>query len=577
MTNSQASYIFITGGVLSSLGKGLTASALGAILVARGFKISMTKIDPYFNIDPGTMNPKEHGEVFVTHDGRETDLDLGHYERFTGTQMTARNSFSAGIIYDHILRKEREGQYLGQTVQVIPHITDEIKARIRSAAEGVDIALVEIGGTVGDIESLPFLEALRQMRAERQTRVAFLHLTWVPFLESTKESKTKPSQHSVKEMRAIGIQPDILVCRSNKKIDKASVEKIALHTNVAIKSVITLENLKDEYSLPLVLHERKLDQALFASLGIEDFQAANLEPWRRVVATRARRDTPEVRVAMVGKYGNSKDTYKSLVEALAHGATYNECRIAIDYIDSKALEAQRAKAWQQLRRADCVLIPGGFGNTGSEGKIASVNYARKHKVPFLGICLGMHLALVEYARNVLKLKAANSTEFDSQTPDPIVHLIEKWVDARGNVHQRDTESDMGGTMRLGAQDMPCELVGDSKVASIFDSLIIHERHRHRYEFNLDYTELCTSAGLIFSGLSRTEPKLVEMIELPENVHPWFIACQFHPEFTSQPLKGHPLFNSFIAAALKHMQHKQKPKRPTVLYKAKPIFNLDNSA
>ena len=569
----KPSYIFITGGVLSSLGKGLTASALGAVLAARGLRVTMMKIDPYFNIDPGTMSPREHGEVFVTHDGKETDLDLGHYERFTGARMGQANSFSAGTIYDNILRKERAGEYLGATVQVIPHITNEIKAKIRSAAEGYDIALVEIGGTVGDIESLPFLEAIRQMRME-QERAVFIHLTWIPYLSHTRENKTKPSQHSVKEMRAIGIQPDILVCRCNKKIASDLVEKIALHTNVPVEAVITLENLKDEYSLPLVLHERKLDLAVFSVLGVNDYRSANLDAWKRVVNTSARRDATEVHIAMVGKYGNSRDTYKSLVEALRHGAIYNECRLCIDYIDAKALEKQKVKAWQQLEKADCLLIPGGFGNKGSEGKIASINYARRKKLPYLGICLGMHLALVEFARNVLKLKDANSSEFDPESSQPIIHLIEKWQDLDGNIHQRDAESEKGGTMRLGAEGMPCELQPDTLAERIFDSRIIHERHRHRYEFNLEYLQEFAEAGMVFSGYSQTKPRLVEMIELPETLHPWFVACQFHPEFTSRPLKGHPLFNSFIKAALGHNRHRQASKKPKLKYRPRPIFSLN---
>ena len=572
--SDQPCYIFVTGGVLSSLGKGLTASALGAILVARGFRVTMTKVDPYFNMDPGTMSPREHGEVFVTHDGKETDLDLGHYERFTGARMTSANSFSAGTVYNNVLRKERAGEYLGKTVQVIPHITNEIQERIRAAAAGADIALIEIGGTVGDIESLPFVEAIRQMRVEGE-RTLYLHLTWVPYLEHTKESKTKPSQHAVKEMRAIGIQPDILVCRSNKKIDQDALEKIALHTNVPLPSVIALENLKDEYSLPLVVHERKLDLAVFAGLGIKDYGSADLEPWRRVVAVNSRTDNPTLRIAMVGKYGNSRDTYKSLVEALRHGAIYNDCRLAIDYLDGRALELDKAKAWDKLKAADCLLIPGGFGERGVEGKIQAIAYARQHKLPFLGICLGMHLALVEYARNVLKLAAANSTEFDEQSPHKIVHLIERWVDIDGGVHERTSDSDLGGTMRLGAQGMPCELEPDTKAQQIFDSRLIHERHRHRYEVNLDYSERFSAGGMVFSGYSLTEPKLVEMIELPTKLHPWFLACQFHPEFTSQPLKGHPLFNSFVEAGLA-FQKRRRARKPTserTPYRPKPIYSL----
>ena len=548
---TSSAFLFVTGGVLSSLGKGFTAAALGALLVARGLKVTMLKIDPYFNIDPGTMSPREHGEVFVTNDGKETDLDLGHYERFAGIRMTRDNTFSAGVIYDAILRKERKGGYLGQTVQVIPHIADEIKARIYRVGQTYDVTIVEIGGTVGDIESLPFLEAIRQMRLELQPQqTIFLHLTWVPFLEHTSESKTKPSQHSVREMRAIGLQPDILVCRANQSLDNEALKKIALHTNVSKESVIPLENLSNAYALPLILHQRQLDQAVLRALGMEErCIPIDLHDWEWAAEISQRRDKPVVRVAMVGKYGRSRDTYKSLVAALEHAAIQNACALVIDYIDAEQLDKNREKSWKKLQQANNLLIPGGFGKNGAEGKIRAIMHARTQRMPFLGICLGMQFAIIEYARNVLKLSHAHSTEMDAHTQDPVIALVTEWIQQSGTIEMRDANTQKGGTMRLGAY--PCHLQLHSKAHAIYQQELIYERHRHRYEFNPRYRDAFVNAGMRFTGVSGDEQKLIEIIELPQEVHPWFIACQYHPEFTSQPLLGHPLFNSFIAAGLQY--------------------------
>jgi len=540
----MTSYVFITGGVVSSLGKGITSACLGAILEARGLTISMIKLDPYINVDPGTMSPFQHGEVFVTHDGTETDLDLGHYERFVRTATGGRNSnFTTGRIYESVIGKERRGEYLGATVQVIPHITDEIKRSVERGAGDADICLVEIGGTVGDIESLPFLEAIRQMGVEMgHDRVVYVHLTLVPYIPTSSEIKTKPTQHSVKELRSIGIQPDILVCRSEQPLPNEHRKKIALFTNVKEEAVISAYDADDLYKIPGMMHEQGLDDIVARQLGL-DLPEADLSEWEAIVDAK-RNPTAEVEIAMVGKYMDLKDSYISLVEALQHGGIHTHTRVNIRFIESRDIEDKGPGC---LAGMDGLVVPGGFGDRGIEGKIETVRYAREQRIPYLGICLGMQVAVIEAARNLAGLEGAMSTEFDKTTPHPVVGLITEWQDQGGSTELRDEASDMGGTMRLGAQQVT--LTEGSLAARSYGRTTIEERHRHRYEVNNNYRDTLSDAGLVFSGLSVDD--LVEMVELPD--HPWFLASQFHPEFTSNPRDGHPLFKSFISAARQHAE------------------------
>ncbi len=533
-------YIFITGGVVSSLGKGIASASLGAILESRGLQVTMLKLDPYINVDPGTMSPFQHGEVFVTHDGAETDLDLGHYERFVRTTMSQRNNFTTGRIYENVIRKERRGDYLGATVQVIPHITDEIKRCIREGAQGAEVAMVEIGGTVGDIESLPFLEAIRQMGVELgRERALFMHLTLVPYIAASGEIKTKPTQHSVKELRSIGIQPDVLLCRADRTLPGDERRKIALFTNVEERAVISAVDTDNIYKIPLLLHAQHLDDIVVEKLRLQ-VPAAELSEWERVVDAMEHLQG-EVTIAMVGKYVNLTESYKSLSEALTHAGVQTRTRVRISYVDSELIEREGTDC---LHSADAILVPGGFGERGVEGKVQAVRYAREHHVPYLGICLGMQVAVIEFARNCAGLANAHSTEFRPDTPHPVIALITEWRTAEGEVHQRGPESDLGGTMRLGGQQ--CRLLPGTLARSVYGKDIIVERHRHRYEFNNGYLESLQSAGLCISGKSM-DGTLVEMVEIPN--HPWFVACQFHPEFTSTPRDGHPLFSGFIGAAL----------------------------
>jgi CTP synthase len=531
-------FIFITGGVVSSLGKGITAACLGAILEARGIKVRMMKLDPYINVDPGTMSPFQHGEVFVTEDGTETDLDLGHYERFVSSKTGRHSNFTTGRIYSNVIAKERRGDYLGATVQVIPHITDEIKASILRGAGDADVCMVEIGGTVGDIESLPFLEAIRQMGVELgRNRALYVHLTLVPFIAASKEIKTKPTQHSVKELRSIGIQPDVLVCRSEHPLPPEQRGKIALFTNVEERAVISAVDADDLYEIPMMLEAQGLDDIVVERFGLEA-KPTDLSEWRAVVDAKRNPDG-EVTIAMVGKYVDLRDSYISLTEALLHAGIRTRTRVNILYLESEDLENEGTS---RLNEVDAVLVPGGFGERGIEGKIAAVRFAREKSVPYLGICLGLHVAVIEFARDVLGLGKAHSTEFDPATPDPVIALITEWEDPDGAVQMRSADSDKGGTMRLGAQR---SLLGPGTLAaSSYGQAEIFERHRHRYEFNNNYMKRFEEAGLVFSG--RSEDGLVEVVELPG--HPWFLASQFHPEFTSNPRKGHPLFSSFVGAA-----------------------------
>ncbi|KTD16959.1 CTP synthase [Legionella jordanis] len=543
MTN----YIFITGGVVSSLGKGIASASLAAILEARGLSVTLIKLDPYINVDPGTMSPFQHGEVFVTHDGAETDLDLGHYERFVRTTMTKRNNFTSGKIYETVIKKERRGDYLGGTVQVIPHITNEIKKSIQQGAEGFDVAMVEIGGTVGDIESLPFLEAIRQMRIELGgQRALFIHLTLVPYIPTSGETKTKPTQHSVKELRSIGIQPDILICRSEKPLSLSDRAKIALFTNVEQEGVISLQDAQSIYQIPMILHEQGLDEIVVKKMGL-NIKAADLSEWQKVVDAQAIQ-TRTVKVGMVGKYTELNDAYKSINEALVHAGIHTQTKVEIVYIDAESIEKNGVEF---LSSIDALLIPGGFGERGIEGKIRAIQYAREHNVPFLGICLGMQTAVIEFARNVVGLERANSTEFDKNTAYPVIGLISEWMAADGKINVRNEHSDLGGTMRLGAQ--LCQLDSNSLAYKIYKKPQIIERHRHRYEVNNQFLEQLTQHGLIISGRS-SDGSLVEMIELKD--HPWFVACQFHPEFTSTPRDGHPLFEQFVLAARQAHQQKE---------------------
>ena len=532
-------YIFITGGVVSSLGKGIAAASIGAVLEARGLSVTMMKLDPYINVDPGTMSPFQHGEVFVTEDGAETDLDLGHYERFVHCKTGRKNNFTTGQIYEEVIRKERRGDYLGGTVQVIPHITDQIKERTRKGAEGYDVAMVEIGGTVGDIESLPFLEAIRQMGVEEgHDRALFIHLTLVPYIDVSGELKTKPTQHSVKELRSIGIMPDLLLCRSKESLPEGERKKIALFTNVEEKAVISAIDMDSIYKIPLWMHAQKVDEIILRKFGL-DLPPADLTDWQAVVHAMEFPED-EVTVAMVGKYVDLTESYKSLNEALRHAGIKTLTRVNIRYVDSEKLENGDMT---ELEGTDAILVPGGFGKRGVEGKIKAVEYARTHGIPYLGICLGMQVAVIEYARNVAGLREAHSTEFNPDTPDPVIGLITEWQDASGKKEKRSEDSDLGGTMRLGGQQ--CVLKKGSLVRELYGQDVITERHRHRYEFNNAYREPLEEKGLVISGVS-LDGELVEFIELRD--HPWFLACQFHPEFTSTPRDGHPLFSGFIRAA-----------------------------
>jgi CTP synthase len=539
-------YIFVTGGVVSSLGKGIAAASLAAVLEARGIKVTLLKLDPYINVDPGTMSPFQHGEVFVTEDGAETDLDLGHYERFTHTVMKRTNNFTTGRVYNAVLRKERRGDYLGGTVQVIPHITDEIKRRVILGAGDADVAVVEIGGTVGDIEGLPFLEAARQLKVELgSSRALLMHLTLVPYIATAGEIKTKPTQHSVKELRSIGLQPDILLCRCAVEIEESARKKISLFTNVEERAVIPLLDVDSIYKIPGMLRDFGLDKFVVERFGIDCKSEADLSDWDDVVEREFTTSSGHARIAMVGKYVDLQDAYKSLNEALAHAGLQTLTDVQIEYFDAEEIERNGTKA---LEGVDAILVPGGFGDRGVEGKITAVRYARENNIPFLGICLGMHVALVEYARNVCGLEGADSTEMNPSTPHPIVALITEWMNADGSSEQRDESSDKGGTMRLGAQ--PCHLDPDSMIREIYGKDIISERHRHRYEINNNYIDRLQSAGMRIAGWS-ADHSLVEMVELPG--HPWFVACQFHPEFTSRPRGGHPLFTSYLKAAVAHAQ------------------------
>jgi CTP synthase len=539
-------FVFITGGVVSSLGKGIAAASLGALLEARGLKVTMIKLDPYINVDPGTMSPFQHGEVFVTADGAETDLDLGHYERFIRTTMGKSNNFTTGQIYDQVIRKERRGEYLGGTVQVIPHITNEIKDSAIKGAGDADVALVEIGGTVGDIESLPFLEAIRQMGVEMgRENAMFVHLTLVPYIPTSGEVKTKPTQHSVKELRSIGIQPDILICRADRPVPDGERKKIALFTNVQERAVISAIDADSIYRIPLMLREQLLDDIVVDQLRL-DVPPADLTEWQAVV-DGLENTTGDVNIAMVGKYVELTESYKSLNEALIHAGIKAHQKVRIHYFDSENFESGDLSALDSM---DAILVPGGFGERGVEGKIQAVRYARENKIPYLGICLGMQVAVIEYARNMAGMSDAHSTEFNKATGHPVIALITEWLNADGSVEQRDENTDIGGTMRLGAQQ--CQLASDSICRDLYGEDVIEERHRHRYEFNNSYRDALSEKGLKFAGTS-IDGKLVEIVEIPD--HPWFVACQFHPEFTSTPRYGHPLFSGFVDAAVKHRAEK----------------------
>jgi len=540
-------YVFVTGGVVSSLGKGIAAASLAAILEARGLRVTLLKLDPYINVDPGTMSPFQHGEVFVTEDGAETDLDLGHYERFTHITMQKTNNFTTGRVYNSVLRKERRGDYLGATVQVIPHITDEIKRRVIAGAGDADIAVVEIGGTVGDIESLPFLEAARQLKIEVGSSHALLmHLTLVPYIAAAGEIKTKPTQHSVKELRSIGLQPDVLLCRCEVEVEESARKKIALFTNVEERAVIPVLDADSIYEIPAMLHANGLDRIVVERFGL-DCPEADLSEWDEVLRGEIEADK-EVTVAMVGKYVDLQDAYKSLNESLKHAGIQTFARVNIQHLEAEKVEAEGPGV---LEHADAILVPGGFGERGMEGKVMAARYAREHGVPYLGICLGLHAALVEFARNVAGLEGAHSTEMDRNTPYPVIALITEWQNADGTTEVRSEESDLGGTMRLGGQ--PCHLVEGTRCREIYGADVIVERHRHRYEVNNNFIEPLQAAGLTFSGWS-ADHSLVEMIEIAD--HPWYVACQFHPEFTSRPRGGHPLFTGFIQAAIDRKQAQQ---------------------
>jgi CTP synthase len=543
-------YIFITGGVVSSLGKGIAAASVASLLELRGLKVSIIKLDPYINVDPGTMSPFQHGEVFVTEDGAETDLDLGHYERFISTKMTKKNNFTTGQIYENVIKKERKGEYLGKTVQVIPHVTDEIKLKISQGAEGYDLVLVEIGGTVGDIESLPFLEAIRQLRHDLgRVNTYFIHLTLVPYLPSAGEIKTKPTQHSVKELREIGIQPDMLLCRMDRILPDAEKKKIALFCDVEERAVIACYDAASIYNVPRMLHDQQIDSIICENLAI-NAKAADLTIWDNITYS-LQHPLHVVDIAFVGKYVDLTESYKSLNEAIIHAGIHSKTKVNIHYVAAEKLEAD-GNNFSELANMDAILVPGGFGLRGVEGMIKAVQYARENKIPYLGICLGMQIAIIEFARHVVGLINANSTEFDENTQQPVIAMVSEWEDASGVVEKRDKSTNLGGTMRLGAQS--CQLTKGSRVHNIYAADTISERHRHRYEVNNNYLNSLVQHGLVISGVSCGHEKLVEMIEL--NDHPWFVACQFHPELISNPKHGHPLFISFINAALA-MRNKEK--------------------
>jgi len=548
LKNLKTKFIFVTGGVLSSLGKGIASAAIGALMESRGLTVTFQKLDPYINVDPGTMNPFQHGEVYVTDDGVETDLDLGHYERFTSAVMSGKNNYTSGKIYYSVILKERRGEYLGGTVQVVPHITDEIKQAIMSVAGDAQIAIIEIGGTVGDIEGLPFLEAIRQFRLDvGKENAIYIHLTLVPYIKSSGELKTKPTQHSVKELRAIGIQPDILLCRTDRFLPPEIKKKISLFCNVDEDAVITAKDVDIIYEVPLVFHKEGLDNKIVELLNIWT-REPKLDAWEELVE-KIKNPKHEVTIGVVGKYATFKDSYKSLNEALMHGGIANESQVNLKFIEAEDIEAEGAEKW--LKDVDGILVPGGFGKRGIEGKIMAIQYARERKIPFFGICLGMQLAVIEFARNVVGLKNADSTEFNPNTPYPVIYLMREWYDFRlGSIQRRDEHADKGGTMRLGAY--PCHLKRDTFAYAAYQTEEIFERHRHRYEFNNEYREILTKKGMIFSGLS-PDGELVEIIELKE--HPWFVGCQFHPEFKSRPMSPHPLFKAFIQAALKYKNSK----------------------
>ncbi len=548
-------FVFVTGGVVSSLGKGIASASLAALLEARGLRVTLVKLDPYINVDPGTMSPFQHGEVYVTEDGAETDLDLGHYERFVRTRMGRRNNYTTGRIYENVIRKERRGEYLGATVQVIPHITDEIKTSIRRGAGDAEVAMVEIGGTVGDIESLPFLEAIRQLRIELGARqTVFIHLTLVPYIPSAGEIKTKPTQHSVKELRSIGIQPDILLCRVDRPLPPAERKKIALFTNVEERAVIAALDVDSIYRIPLIFHRQGLDAIVAERLGLT-VPDADLHEWEAVVDAIENPEA-EVTVAMVGKYVELTESYKSLTQALLNGGLHAHARVDIRYVDSEDLERRGSGC---LDGADAILVPGGFGRRGIAGKIEAVRYAREHGVPYLGICLGMQVAVIELARNVARLTGAHSTEFDRETPHPVIALITEWTTEAGTVERRSEASDLGGSMRLGGQS--CRLTPESLTRKLYAREVIVERHRHRYEFNNRYEDVLSRAGLVIAGRS-LDGQLVEVVELRD--HPWFVACQYHPEFTSTPRDGHPLFTSYIRAALSYRDGRAPVRRDAAL-------------
>lgn len=546
-------YIFVTGGVVSSLGKGITSASLAAVLESRGLKVTLIKLDPYINVDPGTMSPFQHGEVFVTDDGAETDLDLGHYERFVRTTMTRLNNFTSGNVYATVIQRERKGDYLGATVQTIPHITDEIKQRIRAGAEGFDVALIEIGGTVGDIESLPFLEAIRQMRMELGTQNAlYMHLTLVPHIATAGEVKTKPTQHSVKELRSIGIQPDILICRSDRELPEELTKKIALFTNVEERAVFPLIDVKFIYEIPLMMHRMGIDKVICEKMHIAT-KEADLKEWQEVVNALK---TPEhqVTIVMVGKYTDYMDAYKSLNEALVHAGIKTKTKVVIRYLEAEKIEKSGISLLTQLQ-PDGILVPGGFGGRGVEGKIMAVQYARENNIPYFGICLGLQIAIIEFARHKANMKDASSTEFNSTTTHPVIGLITEWKDVTGKIEKRSKKTELGGSMRLGSQS--CHIVPNTLAAKVYHAKTIKERHRHRYEVNNNLLPTIEAAGLKVSGRSE-DNELVEMIELPN--HPWFLACQFHPEFKSTPRDGHPIFKGFINAALEYAKKKQLKNR-----------------
>jgi CTP synthase len=540
-------YVFVTGGVVSSLGKGIAAASLGAILESRNLKVTMLKLDPYINVDPGTMSPFQHGEVFVTEDGAETDLDLGHYERFISSKMTKKNNFTTGQIYDSVIKKERRGEYLGKTVQVIPHITDQIKLQIREGAKKADIAIVEVGGTVGDIESLPFLEAIRQMGFEGgRENACYIHLTLLPWIATAGELKTKPTQHSVKELRQIGIQPDIIICRSERPLPEEERQKIALFTNVAPKAVISATDADSIYKIPVMLHAQMIDEIVCHKLKVKA-KKANLSQWQKITKLLDKAKF-EINIAFVGKYVDLTESYKSLTEAIIHAGIHNNAKVKIHFLDSEDIEKNGVDA---LTKIDGILIPGGFGRRGTEGKIKAIQFSREHKIPFLGICLGMQLAVIEFARNRAGLDGANSSEFNSKTKYPVVGLITEWQTKDGIIEIRDENSNMGGTMRLGSQKAP---IRSKTLAYQIYGKTVNERHRHRYEVNNDYVDQLIEAGLVVSARTPSE-NLCEIIELPLTEHPWFLGCQFHPEFTSNPKEGHPLFISYLKASLKYQHSK----------------------